>query len=329
MPLAARAVLSALILWAIGVLDGGTPAGIALAEAAPRQGTVTLAGLPAGAHVFVDGKEVRPRDGALRLAPGSHEIQVEALEAPEAGRVMAMRRTVEVAAGETSILEARLAPVYALTAEVIGGLGPGPRGRPGLPAAGFAVPPDLPTQVRLVRVELLTLLDDLDRRMAFIQMYHPRLPAFYADGPLRPAGHMIEPGGPAGRAGRPGDLLLIQDEAARPVVDVAMTRLGLVDLEREVTTAAAAARRKPFPPAQLRIQTPALQARLDQQIGRHPRLPALAGPPGPAGPITAVPPDMRPPRLTPEEVEALIGRLEQDAELKARIDALRRRIGER
>jgi hypothetical protein len=56
----------------VEVAVGGTGAD----TAAPPTGTVTLSGLPAGARVYVDGKAARPREGALRLAPGVHEMQV-------------------------------------------------------------------------------------------------------------------------------------------------------------------------------------------------------------------------------------------------------------
>jgi hypothetical protein len=129
-----------------------------------------------------------------------------------------------------------------------------------------------------------------------------------------------------GPAGPPGDLLLIQDAEGRPVVEAAKVRLGLPALESAVTTAVSWAPFKPFEPRIIIIRSPELRQLIHHPSGRYEWPPALPGKQGPPGPTDAVPLEARPPRLGPEEVAALLSRLEEDAELKTRIDGLRQRI---
>jgi hypothetical protein len=335
----------AVILWATGlrvVPVRWMPGGIAVALAAPPQATVTLVGLPAGAHVYVDDKEVRLRRRVARLAPGIHEVQIEALDAREADRVVAMRLSVEVTAGQRTELEVRLYPVYALWESPTAHLGPGPAGPPGLPARGFASPPDLAAQTRLVRDGLSRVLGDLEREIDFVQTFPYRFPKFYwwfapfdAEPTLPRPPPNDAPLGVRGAVGPSGDVLLIQDANGRPVVEAAKTHLGLTELEKRVNTGASRARALRSTPRNIHIHiySPKLRDRLNRQFGRDERLPGLRlpGPPGahgPPGEIRGVPPEARPPRLGPEEVAALMTRLEQDADLKARIDRLRRRLRE-
>jgi hypothetical protein len=327
-----RSALVALLtlLAVVGMAAGGTRN----SAAAPRQGTVSLTGLPPGAHVYVDGKKVRPREGALRLEPGIHELQVEAPEPPGADRVVAMRQTVEVRAGEKVVVEVRLVPVYALRDDPQLLLGPTPQGPPGLPARGFVAPPDLPAQTRLVKEGLLAFLHFLSKEMDEVETFHARVPTFYwfppADAETVARGmHPFRVIAPRGAMGASGDVFLIQDTEGRPVVEAAKAHFGVPALEQSVMTAVKESLVKPFTPWRIRIYTPELRKRLDRQFGRHVWLPPVLGPPGRPGEFTAVPPEARPPRLGPEEVAALLTRLEQDADLKARIDALRRRIADR
>jgi len=211
------------------------------------------------------------------------------------------------------------------------------RGRRGPRPAGFGALPDLPTQHARVKEGLLALLDDLDRRLHFVRVFRHRVPRFYM---LAPDGGQprfnsppgtVELAGPPGPPGTSGDLLLIRDAEGRLVLETAKARLGLPSLERSVVSgiSTALANLNPIQLQGIQIHTNEFRDFLDRQLGRDHRLLALPGPPGPAGSLDALPAEARPPRLGPEEVAALLGRLEQDPDLKARIESLRRRIEER
>jgi hypothetical protein len=128
-------------------------------------------------------------------------------------------------------------------------------------------------------------------------------------------------------------VLLIRGASGNPVIDAIQEHLSFRELDREVAALAERALSLHPLPWQIEIHTPDFRQQLALQQSREwqsrrPYGPAQPGVRGPTGPVGQVPAEAQLIRLQPEEVEALLVRLREDAVLKARIERLRQRMAE-
>jgi len=325
-----------------------------------EQGSVRLLDLPAAAHIYVDGKPVPSHNGLLRLPPGWHAIQVEALQVniklPQWNGVAAYWRMAPVLAHQTCTLRITLYPVRppAIYDGQIVMLIPGPPGPPGPPGdAGSAQNAAVDNPSQMLRLALDLLIDDLSAQEQDVEnQMNAYLPTygFYYVPPHDAYQVLAGPAGPPGlegASGLPPGILLLRDEKGQLLFEEMKTRLGLRQIEEKLAYLKPRVADPPWPrpktlPYGIVLLTPEFRAAFDEAIKNalaapipphdHPDDFALGTPMGspgargPKGPDATSPAGTPAVRLSAEQTRQLLKQFANDKDLQKQIADLRNKV---
>lgn len=231
---------------------------------AAETGTVRLQGLQDNSLVYVDGKPVKVKNGALELPVGTHQLQVEQFRSPQEIQfepqgirnltgVYVFRSCLVLKNTQTLTISLKPLPVYPTAAATVHSSwssmtapGPmGPMGRPGA-TADKTQEMSLETAYSLLQEAILGEFSDVWVQLRYAQVERPSAGSFGSRarnhwyGPvtrLTKVNYLICAPGPAGRQGPiglSGNLLRLQDAHGRSILQNARDAINLGQWKSEI-----------------------------------------------------------------------------------------------